>query len=321
MLDYDVPSDDEDYDPAQRRRGDTDSLGAPTPRTGVDTGVSSPAPFGDDYSVGPGGSQRGEGDEDGREDDDDDEDSDEAGSGYDSDLAKEIEKDLNMANKGQGGTDESGSDDDDGDGLFGGSSDDDDDDDDDDAAGLDAGMGGTGTSGVPDDAETVEARKRLKLLAEEMGDLDRAIAAKEVELAKAPNPIFKVRAPRSQRSSSSVLSLMLTAALRCVRPRLYTETVRRTHQEAHVGARLEKGAARLDLARHRKAPGRRRSGRTGRGGRPAFDGRCGSASRGFERDSHARCGRIGDRRHGSGLSCIAEFLHCTSPLVAIVFSL
>lgn len=191
MLDYDVPSDDEDYDPAQRRGGDTDSLGAPTPRTRVDTGVSSPAPFGDDYSVGAGGSQRGEGDEDGREDDDDDEESDEAGSGYDSDLAKEIEKDLNMANKGEGGTDESGSDDDDGDGLFGGSSDDDDDDDD--AAGLDAGMGGTGTSGVPDDAETVEARKRLKLLAEEMGDLDRAIAAKEVELAKAPNPIFKVR--------------------------------------------------------------------------------------------------------------------------------
>lgn len=193
MLDYDVPSDDEDYDPAQRRGGDTDSLGAPTPRTGVDTGVSSPAPFGDDYSVGAGGSQRGERDEDGREDDDEDEeDSDEAGSGYDSDLAKEIEKDLNMANKGQGGTDESGSDDDDGDGLFGGSSDDDDDDDD--AAGLDAGMGGTGTSGIPDDAETVEARKRLRLLAEEMGDLDRAIAAKEVELAKAPNPIFKVRA-------------------------------------------------------------------------------------------------------------------------------
>ncbi|KAG0666627.1 hypothetical protein C6P46_004293 [Rhodotorula mucilaginosa] len=194
MLDYDVPSDDEDYDPAQRRGGETDSLGAPTPRTGVDTGVSSPAPFGDDYSVGAGGSQRGDGDEDGREDDDDDDSSDEAGSGYDSDLAKEIEKDLNMANKGQGGTDESGSDDDDGDGLFGGSSDDDDDDDDDDdAAGLDAGMGGTGTSGVPDDAETVEARKRLKLLAEEMGDLDRAIAAKEVELAKAPNPIFKKR--------------------------------------------------------------------------------------------------------------------------------
>ncbi|GAA5860514.1 hypothetical protein JCM3774_006193 [Rhodotorula dairenensis] len=190
ILDYDVPSDDEDYDPAQRRGGDTDSLGAPTPRTGVDTGVSSPAPFGDDYSVGAGESQRGEGDDDG---DDDEEESDEAGSGYDSDLAKEIEKDLNMANKGEGGS--SGSDDD-GDGLFGGSSDDDDDDDDDeDAAGPDAGLGGSGTGagGVPDDAETVEARKRLKLLAEEMGDLDRAIAAKEVELAKAPNPIFKKR--------------------------------------------------------------------------------------------------------------------------------
>ncbi|GAA5989238.1 hypothetical protein JCM10908_001221 [Rhodotorula pacifica] len=198
MLDYDVPSDDEDYEPAQRRGGDTDSLGAPTPRNGVDTGVSSPAPFGDDYSVGAGGSQRGE--EEG--DDDDDEDgSDEAGSGYDSDLAKQIEKDLNSANKGEGGTDDSASDDDDdddddddndGDGLFGGSSDEDED-----AAGggggLDAGLGGTAAGAVPDDAETVEARKRLKLLAEEMGDLDRAIAAKEVELAKAPNPIFKKR--------------------------------------------------------------------------------------------------------------------------------
>lgn len=189
MLDYDVPSDDEDYDPAQRRTGagDTDSMGAPTPRTGIDTGVSSPAPFGDDYSVAGGESQRGDGDEDGDEDGRSDEDSDEAGSGYDSDLAKEIEKDLNMATKGDGGSDDS--DDEDGDGLFGASSDEDDDDDD---AAVDAGMPNAGGMGaIPDDAETIEARKRLKLLAEEMGDLDRAIAAKEVELAKAPNPIFK----------------------------------------------------------------------------------------------------------------------------------
>lgn len=216
MLDYDVPSDDEDYDPSQRQRaggaaGDTDSMGAPTPRTGIDTGVSSPAPFGDDYSVGPGGSQRGEADEDGDEGDDgrpaddgSDAEDDEAGSGYDSDLAKEIEKDLNMANKGQGGTDDSGSDDDeDGDGLFGGSSDDDDDDDDGPAAGgMDGGLGAGGVGALADDAETLEARKRLKLLAEEMGDLDRAIAAKEVELAKAPNPIFKVRSPSSGLTTS-----------------------------------------------------------------------------------------------------------------------
>lgn len=165
MLDYDVPSDDEDYDPAAQRRKETESMGAPTPR--ADGAASSPAVFGEDLE-----SQRGD-------EEDEEEESDEAGSGYDSDLAKEIEKDLNMASGkgGAGGTDDSGSDDDDGDGLFGGSSDDDDEEEEEEAV----------------DAETLEARKRLKLLAEEMGDLDRAIAAKEVELAKAPNPIFKVR--------------------------------------------------------------------------------------------------------------------------------
>lgn len=173
MLDYDVPSDDEDYDPTQRRN-DIESIGAPTPRP--DGAVSSPAPFGDD-----GESQRGE--------EEDDEESDEAGSGYDSDLAKEIEKDLNMANKGAGGTDESGTEDDeDGDGLFGS---DDDDDDEEEAV----------------DAETLEARKRLKLLAEEMSDLDRAIAAKEVELSKAPNPIFKVRFALLLRRDQALMSI------------------------------------------------------------------------------------------------------------------
>ncbi|GJN88603.1 hypothetical protein Rhopal_001569-T1 [Rhodotorula paludigena] len=165
MLDYDVPSDDEDYDPAAQRRKETESMGAPTPR--ADGAASSPAVFGEDLE-----SQRGD-------EEDEEEESDEAGSGYDSDLAKEIEKDLNMASGkgGAGGTDDSGSDDDDGDGLFGGSSDDDDEEEEEEAV----------------DAETLEARKRLKLLAEEMGDLDRAITAKEVELAKAPNPIFKKR--------------------------------------------------------------------------------------------------------------------------------
>jgi transcription initiation factor TFIID subunit 7 len=43
------------------------------------------------------------------------------------------------------------------------------------------------------DAETIEERRRIKLLGEEMGDLERAIAAKEGELKKAGNPIFKVR--------------------------------------------------------------------------------------------------------------------------------
>ncbi|GAA5885387.1 hypothetical protein JCM6882_009597 [Rhodosporidiobolus microsporus] len=161
MLDYDVPSDDEDYDPSQQRN-DLDSVGAPTPRP--DGGVSSPAPFGDDAE-----SQRGEGDED-------DSDDEEGGSGYDSDLAKEIELGLNAATKTAPGTDDSGSDDD-GDGLFGGSSDDDDEEEEEEAA----------------DAETLEARKRLKLLGEEMADLDKAIAAKQVELNRAANPIFKKR--------------------------------------------------------------------------------------------------------------------------------
>ena len=44
-----------------------------------------------------------------------------------------------------------------------------------------------------EDPETTEQRRRIKLLAEETGDLERAIAVKEGELSKAPNPIFKVR--------------------------------------------------------------------------------------------------------------------------------
>ncbi|GAA5830232.1 hypothetical protein JCM11251_001278 [Rhodosporidiobolus azoricus] len=161
MLDYDVPSDDEDYDPTQQRN-DFESVGAPTPRP--DGGVSSPAPFGDDAE-----SQRGDGDEDESDDE-------EGGSGYDSDLAKEIELGLNAATKTAPGTDDSGSDDD-GDGLFGGSSDDDDEEEEEEAA----------------DAETLEAKKRLKLLGEEMADLDKAIAAKQTEVNRATNPIFKKR--------------------------------------------------------------------------------------------------------------------------------
>ncbi|GAA6009095.1 hypothetical protein JCM10207_004090 [Rhodosporidiobolus poonsookiae] len=167
MLDYDVPSDDEDYDPTQQRT-DLESVGAPTPRP--EGGISSPAPFG------------GDGDDDDRDGDDDEDESDEeGGSGYDSDLAKEIELGLNAGAKpggGAAGTDDSGSDDD-GDGLFGGSSDEDDDDE----LGQEEAV----------DAETLEARKRLKLLAEEMADLDKAIVAKQAELSRAPNPIFKKR--------------------------------------------------------------------------------------------------------------------------------
>jgi transcription initiation factor TFIID subunit 7 len=178
MLDYDVPSDDEDYDPSQHRvnlgggaggsgsggGNDFESVGAPTPR--YDGGASSPAAFGGDD----GDSQRG------GEDDDESEDE-EGGSGYDSDLAKEIEMGLNAAApKNGGGTDDSGSD---GDGLFGGSSDDDDDEEEEEA--------------VEVDPETLESRKRLKLLAEEIVDLEKASSAAQLQLNRAANPIFKVR--------------------------------------------------------------------------------------------------------------------------------
>ncbi|BGP13840.1 hypothetical protein JCM10213_002476 [Rhodosporidiobolus nylandii] len=160
MLDYDVPSDDEDYDPAQNRSNDLDSVGAPTPRP--DGGVSSPAPFADDAE-----SQRG-----------DEGDSDASGDGYDSDLANMITQGFTEQNNPPPQRDDSSSgsdDDDDGDGLFGTDNDDDDD--------LEEEA----------DAETLESRKRLKLLGEEMGDLDKAIAAKQAELNRAANPIFKKR--------------------------------------------------------------------------------------------------------------------------------
>lgn len=82
-------------------------------------------------------------------------------------------------------SEQSHSDDEGGDGgLFGGSSEEDDDDEE-------------------DTPEELEQKRRVKLLLEEVGDLDRAISAKQVELAKAMNPIFKVRT----HSSSLVASL------------------------------------------------------------------------------------------------------------------
>jgi len=162
MLDYDVPSDDEDYDPTQGQKGSESA--APTPRP--DGAASSPAPFlGDD-----GESQRG-----GDDYDDESEDAG-SGSGYDSDLAKEIEKDLGLGTKDAAGSDS----DDDGDGLFGGSSDDDDDDDDEPQA-------------QAGDAETLELRNQIKEAAEAMASLDKAIEKKETEIAKATNVLFKVR--------------------------------------------------------------------------------------------------------------------------------
>ncbi|GAA6006467.1 hypothetical protein JCM11491_004971 [Sporobolomyces phaffii] len=173
MLDYDVPSDDEEYDPTRDSTAFGGSVGAPTPRP--DGVASSPAPFGDHD----GESARGDNDDEDRDrdrDDDDDDDDEEGGSGYDSDLANEINKGLEAMDK----SDDDDSDDEDGDGLFGGSSDDDEEDEDQ-------------AQEQAIDPQEAEARKRIKLLAEEMGDLDKAIASKETELAKAANPIFKKR--------------------------------------------------------------------------------------------------------------------------------
>lgn len=167
MLDYDVPSDDEEYEPARDSGAFGGSVGAPTPRP--DGIASSPAPFGD------GESARGDNDDEDRDRDEEDDEDEEGGSGYDSDLANEINKGLEAMDKSEDDEDSE-----DGDGLFGGSSDDDDDEEEDQAQ----------EQAV--DPQEVEARKRIKLLAEEMGDLDKAIASKENELAKAANPIFKV---------------------------------------------------------------------------------------------------------------------------------
>ncbi|GAA6027097.1 hypothetical protein JCM8097_006108 [Rhodosporidiobolus ruineniae] len=166
MLDYDVPSDDENYEPGQDRgRDDWGSVDAPTPR--ADGGVSSPAPFGED-----GDSQRG-GDDDEDESDDDDEDDDT----FAAELLAQMQAGAEGGSKpgnGGGGTDDS---DDDG-GLFGSSDDDEEEEE---------------VVAVDDDPETAEAKKRLKLLAEEMADLDKAIASKQLELNRAANPIFKKR--------------------------------------------------------------------------------------------------------------------------------
>ena len=78
-------------------------------------------------------------------------------------------------------TDEDEDESEDGDGgLFGSGSDDDEEEE---AMGVEAEI----------DPVEMEQRKRIKLLAEEMGDLDKAIASKETELKKSANPIFKVR--------------------------------------------------------------------------------------------------------------------------------
>jgi transcription initiation factor TFIID subunit 7 len=159
LLDHDVPSDDEYGSPGPGAR---DSSIAPTPHR--EGSMSSLAADGDDGE----GMREADGDREEEEEEDD-----EAGSGYDSDLANEINKGMQQALNASA-SDDSGSD---AGGLFGGSSDDDEDEEEEEQA---------------VDPEVLEQRKRIKLLLEETGDVERAIAAKELELAKAANPIFKV---------------------------------------------------------------------------------------------------------------------------------
>lgn len=151
------------------------------------------------------GDDEGDDDEDeGEEDGEDDEDSD--AEGYDSDLAAMIEGEIGDtaqkngaatgasqagASAGNSGaqqkqadkSDESdGSDESDEDDLFGkGRSDDED------------GNVVLGDATVQDNEETLEAKRRIRLMADEMKDLENAVNRKKGEVARAPNPIIKRR--------------------------------------------------------------------------------------------------------------------------------
>lgn len=173
LLDHEVPSEDEydneDQGNQRGHAGDGASLnGAGASGVFQREGTASSVPDGaDDGGDRDGGAQYDE-DEDGQQSEDAG-----AGSGYDSDLANEINKGMAALEQSMS-EDESGSD---AGGLFGESGTDDDEEQEDQTT----------------DPVAQEQKKRIKLLLEETGDLDRAIQSKEAELAKAANPIFKVR--------------------------------------------------------------------------------------------------------------------------------
>lgn len=182
VLDYEVPSDEETGGAARAGGGSPDeSFGAPTPLRDSQMGDNSSVHGDDDDGEG------GEGEDGDNADGGEDEDgsSSEDGSGYDSDLLAEIHNQMGGegAKGGAQATDE---------------------DDEEDESGSDGGLFGHGSSEdedeeegeEEDDAETVEQKKRIRLLQGETNDLDKAIVAKEAELAKQSNPIFKVSLPR-----------------------------------------------------------------------------------------------------------------------------
>lgn len=180
---------DDDYNSGGERQahspGANDSIGAPTPGRGDD----------DERDL----DAQGEDDEEDEEDDEDDD-------GYDSDLAKQIHDDMEAQNRAQEKEDASGSDSDN-DGLFGASSDEEEEEEEEDKA---------------EDPDTLEERRRIKLLGEEVADLTRAITSKEAELGKAMNPIFKVR----------YLAYLSLPALLTSSP--CSETIRGHCQKAHL---------------------------------------------------------------------------------------
>ncbi|KAK4053039.1 hypothetical protein OIV83_001774 [Microbotryomycetes sp. JL201] len=170
MLDHDVPSEDE-YDATDQPAGEAQAGSGAGPKIRLRQGSMSSVVDGRGQDGDDGGDDGGEGQYD--EDEEYEQRSEGGGSGYDSDLADEINKGM-AALEQSASDDESGSDG--GGGLFGDSGSEDDDEED-----------------QTTDPVAQEQKKRIKLLLEETGDLDRAISAKEAELAKAANPIFKKR--------------------------------------------------------------------------------------------------------------------------------
>jgi transcription initiation factor TFIID subunit 7 len=194
-----------------------------TPADSGDGGANRRAPTDLGGSIDGDGDQADGGrDEDGEEEEEED---DEEEEGYDSDLAAMIEGEIgggaaagsagnatastsNLAGSNSnaaaaakeqgddasdsGGSDEEGDSDD----LFGkGRSDDDDDEVD------------MGDKTVKDTEETLEAKRRVRLMADEMKDLENAVNRKKQEVSRAPNPIIKRRFEDSLKKLSSEFEL------------------------------------------------------------------------------------------------------------------
>lgn len=153
------------------------------------------------------GDETGDGEDDEEDEEEEDEEEDSDAEGYDSDLAAMIEGEIGDTSGKAGATtssaqagpsagangtqqqkqadksDESeGSDESDEDDLFGkGRSDDEDD------------NVVLGDATVQDNDETLEAKRRIRLMADEMKDLENAVSRKKGEVSRAPNPIIKRR--------------------------------------------------------------------------------------------------------------------------------